>query len=83
MINSEFTAEEKLTKHEKKILSMRFQDLDNILTSQSTNSLNDIAKHFGFTSARVRQIEAKAVRIARKEKQNNDFNLFMNGARKI
>ena len=48
---------EKMTKREKKILSLRFGLKDGV-----THTLRDTAKHFGITRERVRQIESAAMK---------------------
>jgi RNA polymerase primary sigma factor len=48
---------EKMTKREKKILSLRFG-----LKDGTTHTLRDTAKHFGITRERVRQIESAAMK---------------------
>jgi RNA polymerase primary sigma factor len=48
---------EKMSKREKKILSLRFG-----LKDGETHTLRDTAKHFGITRERVRQIEAAAMK---------------------
>jgi len=45
-----------LTEREKKVISMRFG-----LENGITNTLEDVAKEFGVTRERIRQIEAKAL----------------------
>lgn len=52
---------EKMSKREKKILSLRFGLKDGV-----THTLRDTAKHFGITRERVRQIESAAMKKMKK-----------------
>jgi len=58
---------DKMSKREKKILSLRFG-----LKDGETHTLRDTAKHFGITRERVRQIEAAAMKKLRTMIQQQD-----------
>ena len=63
---------EKMSKREKKILSLRFGLKDGV-----PHTLRDTAKHFGITRERVRQIESAAMKKMREMiiQQDKDFTL--------